>query len=131
MNGAITGISNIMLAVRDMERSVAFFRDALGLAVRVASPELTFLRAGAVTLCLRHAPGDAASSDDSRVEIVFDVEDIHAAHATLAGRGVRFRVAPRVVTGNFWAADFRDPDGNVLSIFGPAAAPAAGQPQQP
>jgi hypothetical protein len=34
-------------------------------------------------------------------------------------RGASFRVEPRLVTGDRLAADFRDPDGHVLSIFGP------------
>lgn len=39
------------------------------------------------------------------------------------GTGIVFRVEPRVVTGNLWATDFRDPDGHLLSIFGPASQP--------
>ncbi len=120
MDATVSGIGNIMLAVRDMNRSVAFYRDALGLPVRFASPEITFLRAGAVTLCLRHAPDLVDVPEDPRVEVVFDAPDVPAAHAALSSRGIAFRTAPRLVTGNLWAADFRDPDGNVLSIFGPA-----------
>jgi catechol 2,3-dioxygenase-like lactoylglutathione lyase family enzyme len=117
----ITGIGNIILAVRDMERSLAFYRDAIGLAVRMASPEFAFLQAGGVTLCLRQSLNVAPAEEHARVEIVFDVPDIHAAHESLKARGVAFRVEPRVVTGSLWATDFRDPDGHVLSIFGPAA----------
>ena len=50
------------------------------------------------------------------------MEDIEAAYGTLRERGVAFRVAPRIVTGDKLAADFRDPDGHVLSIFGPRRA---------
>jgi catechol 2,3-dioxygenase-like lactoylglutathione lyase family enzyme len=116
----ITGIGNIILAVRDMDRSLAFYRDALGLAVRMSGPEFAFLQAGGVTLCLRHDPRTEAVGAQVPVEIVFDVPDIHAAYQAIAARGVAFRVEPRVVTGSLWAADFRDPDGHVLSIFGPS-----------
>ena len=34
-------------------------------------------------------------------------------------RGVTFLNEPRCVDGVSWAADFSDPDGHVLSIFGP------------
>lgn len=122
MSAPISGIGNILLAVKDMDRAVAFYRDGLGLAVRVGSAEFTFLQAGAVTLALRHAPGYAPAGKDWGVEIVFDVPDIHSAYEVLKARGIEFRVAPRVVTGDLWAADFRDPDGHVLSIFGRAAA---------
>ena len=53
-----------------------------------------------------------------RREIVFHVEDIDAAYGQLRGRGVEFCVEPRIVTGEQLAADFRDPDGHVLSILG-------------
>jgi lactoylglutathione lyase len=120
----ITGIGHIILAVREMDRSLAFYRDVVGLAVSMASPEFAFLQAGGVTLCLRQ-PARAREEEgavDSGVEIVFSVTDIHEAYDTLKGRGVNFRVEPRIVTGTLWAADFRDPDGHVLSIFGPSAA---------
>lgn len=117
----VNGIGNVILGVRDMDRSLAFYRDALGLAVRFAAAEFSFLQAGAVMLCLRHVPDLPALDEEGRVEIVFDVADIHAAFEALKARGISFRVEPRVVTANVWAADFRDPDGHVLSIFGPAA----------
>lgn len=120
----VTGIGNVILGVRDMQRSLAFYRDALGLAVRFASGDFTFLQAGTVTLCLRQI-ADLAPGGEERVEIVFDVREIHAAYEALQARGVAFRLQPRVVSGDLWAADFRDPDGHVLSIFGPAATRTA------
>jgi predicted enzyme related to lactoylglutathione lyase len=118
----VIGIGNIILAVSDMDRALAFYRDAIGLSVKFTSGEFAFLQAGAVTLCLRHAPGRAAAGDEVGVEIVFDVADIHSAYETLKARGIAFRVEPRPVVGMQWATDFRDPDGYYLSIFGPAAS---------
>jgi catechol 2,3-dioxygenase-like lactoylglutathione lyase family enzyme len=118
----VSGIGNIILAVEDMARSLAFYRDSVGLPVRFANAEFAFLQAGHVTLCLRHAPAAAQSGarDETRVEIVFSVDDIHAAYEALKARGVTFRVEPRAVTGELWATDFRDPDAHLLSIFGPS-----------
>jgi MFS family permease len=83
------------------------------------------LLAGSVALCLRSAGAAAteavAATGERQVELVFDVPDIHAAYQALKARGVVFRVEPRLVTGDRWATDFRDPDGYLLSIFGPAA----------
>ena len=123
MDAPVSGIGNLILLVGDMDRSLAFYRDGLGLPVKFSSGDFTFLQAGAVTLCLRHAPAPPAelpAAEERGVEIVFDVADIHAAHEALKARGIAFRVEPRVVTGNLWATDFRDPDGHLLSIFGPA-----------
>jgi lactoylglutathione lyase len=112
-------LGTVMLGVREMPRSLAFYRDTLGLPVQVASAEFTFLSAGGVALVLRTAAGLEPAGDPRWSELVFHVEDIDAAHRALAGRGVAFRVEPRIVTGDQLAADFRDPDGHVLSILGP------------
>jgi|WetSurMetagenome_2_1015567.scaffolds.fasta_scaffold106679_2 catechol 2,3-dioxygenase-like lactoylglutathione lyase family enzyme len=117
----VTGIGNIILAVRDIERSLVFYRDVLGLDVRFANAGFVYLHAGTLMLCLRHAPAREEDRGDT-VEIVFDVADIHASYGALKAHGIEFRVEPRVVTGNLWATDFRDPDGHVLSIFGPSSA---------
>ena len=50
-------LGTVMLGVREMERSVAFYRDALGLSVQFASAEFSFLSAGGVALVLRAAAG--------------------------------------------------------------------------
>ncbi len=112
-------VGNLMLGVRDMARSVAFYRDALGLPLRFASEEFTFFDGGGVTLVLHHMASLPAAPDERRTEVVFHVEDIDDAHRALAERGVDFRIEPRIATGPSWVADFRDPDGHVLSIFGP------------
>ena len=109
----------VMLGVRDMDRSLAFYRDALGLAVQFATGEFTFLDAGGVAVVLHLVSDLREESDERRVELVLHVDDIDAAHLALQERGVEFRVAPRIVTGDRLAADFRDPDRHVLSIFGP------------
>ena len=112
-------LGTVMLGVREMERSLAFYRDALGLAVQFGSAEFAFLSAGGVSVVLRAAAGLEAAADARWSELVFHVEDIDTAHRQLRERGVAFRVEPRIVTGDQLAADFRDPDGHVLSILGP------------
>ena len=117
-------LGTVMLGVRDMDRAVAFYRDALGLAVQFATREFTFLDGGGVQVVLHLASDLRDDTDERRVELVFHVEDIDAAHLAFQERGVRFRVGPRIVTGDRLAADFRDPDGHVLSIFGTRRPPA-------
>ena len=48
--------------------------------------------------------------------------DVTAAHEALRARGVECLSAPRNVTGDQWAAKFRDPDGHLLSVYGPEKA---------
>jgi catechol 2,3-dioxygenase-like lactoylglutathione lyase family enzyme len=111
----------IMLGVRSIENALPFYRDTLGLPVRSAVEGFTFLDGGGVTIALRGAPNLGEPGDVMRTELVFEVDDIDAAYRSLKARGVSFRIEPRVVTPDRYAADFRDPDGHVLSIFGPRA----------
>ncbi len=112
-------IGNLILGVRDMGRSVAFYRDALGLPVQFASEEFTFLDGGGVALVLHRMRDLPEAPEPRRSEVVLHVDDVDAAHRELSRRGVAFRIEPRLATGESFAADFRDPDGHVLSIFGP------------
>jgi catechol 2,3-dioxygenase-like lactoylglutathione lyase family enzyme len=115
----------VMLGVRDLEQSVPFYRDTLGLPLQFASGEIAFFDGGGVTVCLRRAPELKDPTEDGRTELVFTVDDVDAACEALTSRGVQFRIAPRIVTRDQFAADFRDPDGHTLSIFGPRAATKA------
>jgi len=113
----LSKIGVIMLSVTDMARSLEFYRDRLGLPVAFASGEFAFLDAGGTTLALRGV-ARLPPVEEVRTELVFQVDDVAEAHRALTARGVAFRVEPRPVSGDDFAADFRDPDGHVLSVFG-------------
>jgi catechol 2,3-dioxygenase-like lactoylglutathione lyase family enzyme len=115
----LSQISNVMLGVRDLARSVAFYRDTLGLALQRPFPGFGFLSGGGVTLVLSEPLAKNSPQVSGAAEIVFSVEDVRAAHLALGTRGVRFTHEPRNVNGTLWAANFDDPDGHHLSIFGP------------
>lgn len=116
-------LSNVILRVADLERSLAFWRDHLGLAAAGAAGGFAFLDAGAARIAL-HAvpPRDGEGGLSALTEIVLEVPDVRVAHAELAARGVSFRTAPRPVTGDaereLWACDCRDPDGHLVSLTG-------------
>ena len=119
MDFKLSQISIIMLGTKDIGSSVQFYRDKLGLEVRNQIPGFAFLNAGPVTLCLTdelaRAAGDPVAG---ATEVVFSVEHVKAAHEALRAKGVVFTHEPRNVTGPFWAANFNDPDGHRLSVFG-------------
>ena len=122
-NFKLTKISFVMLGVRDLARAVTFYRDLLGLKVQFQSTEFAFLDAGGVTLALGLPLAQAMGQDSKKLggasELVFGVDDVQAAHDSLAARGLKFVREPHNVTGAQWAANFEDPDGHALSIFGP------------
>ena len=118
----LTRINNIMLGATDLARSLAFYHETLGLDVQMEMPGFAFLNGGGVTLALSEAHARLATPLAGAVEVVFGVADVTAAYAALRSRGVEFLNAPRNVSGDQWAANFRDPDGHLLSIFGPEKA---------
>lgn len=118
-------VSNVILRVADMDKSVAFYRDQLGLGPRFVSPEFSGFDAGSVTLML-HTPATPPTAPSAGLaaltEVVLETEDVHAAYSAMRARGVEFRLEPRLLTSDatrdLVGTDFRDPDGHVLSLTG-------------
>lgn len=52
----IRGLNHLTLAVSDLDRSLVFYRDLLGLRVRALWPAGAYLEAGALWLCLSVDP---------------------------------------------------------------------------
>jgi catechol 2,3-dioxygenase-like lactoylglutathione lyase family enzyme len=119
LNFKLTKIGIVMLGVTEMARSVAFYRDKLGLALKGQNEGFAFLDGGSVTLCLSEPLAKFSSQISGATEVVFSVENVRGAHQALAANGVAFTQTPRNVTGALWAANFNDPDGHKLSVFGP------------
>ncbi len=114
-------ISNVIFQVADLERSVAFYRDVVGMRPLFIAENMAFFDGGGIALALNQFPGELPQ-DPGMTEVVLEVDDVDATFAELRDRGVEFRVEPRPVTEaegkTLYAADFRDPDGHVLSITG-------------
>jgi catechol 2,3-dioxygenase-like lactoylglutathione lyase family enzyme len=132
----LTRIVSVMLGVHDLEASTRFYTETLGLKATLQSPFIVLLDAGSVILGL--SPGLARMAaqpagqkiEDQKIEdqkingateVSFAVDNIRSAHADLQNLGVTFLNDPRQVTDKEFAAHFRDPDGHLLSIFGPEA----------
>ena len=118
-NIRLSQISAIMLGVRDLPKASAFYREKLGLEVIMQEPQLALMRCGTVMLGLTLGHAHAAPHVAGATEVVFQVENVRAAHRALTAQGVSFVTEPRQVTSKDWAAHFRDVDGHLLSIFGP------------
>jgi catechol 2,3-dioxygenase-like lactoylglutathione lyase family enzyme len=114
----LSKIGVVMLGVSDLAASKAYYCDTLGLALSGEHGGFCFLQAGGITLALNKELGPPLGRS-SGVEVVFSVEHVREACQALKVKGVEFRVEPRTVAGPMWATDFRDPDGHILSIFGP------------
>ena len=108
-----------MLGVADVEKSVTFYRDRLGMRMTAQFEGFAFFDGAGVTLALNSGLAKAIGKGPGDTEIVFSVEHVSAAYDALSAAGVNFRNEPRAVAGTNWAANFADPDGHALSIFGP------------
>lgn len=111
-------IGMVMLGVADAARSADFYEQKIGFVVQNKVPGFVFLSAGAVTLVLSEGLVRSAASTAGAVELVIPVEHVKPAVSELESRGVEFIQPPRIVTGDRWAANFRDPDGHLWSVFG-------------
>jgi catechol 2,3-dioxygenase-like lactoylglutathione lyase family enzyme len=120
-----------MLVVADLDRSVAFYRDRLGFAVREQHADLALFALGPMLLYLvTHSPPTpdkpgvtltcTNANDRTAVNLVFRVADCRAAHAELARRGVAFLAPPQSPPWGGWRCFARDPDGYLLEVEQPA-----------
>lgn len=119
MSFRLSKIGVIVLGVSDLDKSVAFYRDRLGLKVTMQFEGFAFLDTASVTLVLNTGLAKATGRGAGATEVVFAVEHVRAAYEALRQQGVEFTHEPRAVAGPNWAANFQDPDGHLLSVFGP------------
>ncbi|MFL5620065.1 MAG: VOC family protein [Gemmatimonadaceae bacterium] len=116
----IESLGQIALTVRDVERSLAFYRDGLGLRfVFSPMPTLAFLMIGGVRLMLSTPEGEFTPGGST--VLYLRVADIEAEHAALIARGVTFIDAPHLIARmpdhELWMCFFRDPDGHTLALM--------------
>ncbi len=113
------GVVAMVIGVSDLERSVAFYRDTLGLALQFRSEGLASFGAGAVSLLLNPGAARIREPIAGAIEVVFGVESVKAAWRQLVAKGITVFREPRQVTEREWSGVFTDPDGHLLSVFGP------------
>ena len=116
----IEALGQVALTVGDVERSVAFYRDAVGLRFLFApAPTLAFFDVGGTRLMLSAAEGEFAPG--SSTVLYLKVTDIDASYAEIQARGVAFVDAPHLVARmpdhELWMCFFRDPDAHTLALM--------------
>jgi catechol 2,3-dioxygenase-like lactoylglutathione lyase family enzyme len=106
--------------VSDLQASIDFWCETVGLELSMSAGAFAFLDGGGVNLVLNQV--DEVPQDGSLTEIVFESDDVRSTYGDLVERGVPFEVELRPVTSDgereLWAAHFRDPDGHLASVTG-------------
>ena len=117
---SVSEIGQIAITVRDVAKSLPFYRDVLGLKfLFAAGPDLAFLNAGGVRLMLSTPQGAGEPGKNSM--LYFKVMDVVAVHAAIVTRGATNERAPqltaRMPDHELWIGFVRDPDGNLVGLM--------------
>ncbi len=111
---AINGLSHITLAVADLDRSLAFYRDVLGCRVRAIWADGAYLDAGRLWLCLSRDPIAEARTRRDYSHIAFSVRE--ADYATMRDRLTAQCIIWKQNKSEGPSTYFVDPDGHRLEI---------------
>jgi predicted enzyme related to lactoylglutathione lyase len=119
---ALGRIGQIALSVSDMDRSIRFWRDTVGLRFLFQAPNVAFFDVAGVRLML----GSTEAGDTPKpagTVLYFEVDDLDAAFSALRERGVAVakggepHFIARLGARALWMAFFEDPEGNVFALM--------------
>lgn len=118
----LTNLAYVILYVPDAAAALPFYRDKLGMTVKMEDGGWIELESGAATLALHATEKMPQLPKEGAPVMVFQVEKIKEAYEQLKERGIEFDSEPHEVCQTpehiGLSADFKDPWGNSLSIFG-------------
>jgi len=110
----ITGLNHITLAVTDLNRSLAFYRDSLGCAVRAIWADGAYLEAGNLWLCLSRDDDMRSTPRPDYTHIAFSI-----AEEDFAALSERLKAECTIWKDNRSEGAsiyFLDPDGHRLEL---------------
>ena len=113
-------LRQIAVPVRDVDDSVRFYRDVVGLEfLFAAGPDLAFLAIEDVRLMLSRATDEHPAGSASILYL--SVDDAAAAHSDMVDRGAvderGAELTARMPDHELWIAFVRDPDGNLIGLM--------------
>jgi lactoylglutathione lyase len=108
----ILGIEEIAFEVEDLERSIAFYRDVLGLPLYSRRPQQAWFRVGPQSLAL-FARGRAGSGQ--HFAFLIPAEKAERTRRALVARGFPEETMQQ---DDGLSVYVRDPDGNKIELYG-------------
>ncbi len=106
----------VMIVVRDMERSVAFYRDVLGLRLLIHQSNWSQLDAGNIILGLHPEGEEVHVSPTSGMSLGIYVDSMDKAVTEIRRRYGKIAIGPRSEPFGRWAL-VHDPDGYSVQII--------------
>ena len=116
-------VNYVIVFVGDMDRSVAFYRDVIGLRLKFESPEWTEFATDGATLALHMSHERAEDDTDAdsgkmpagQCRPGLQVPDLDEFHQRMLAHDVPCVQSPTDVFGSR-VAQYRDPDGLAISV---------------
>ena len=113
-------VSYAIVFVSDMKRSVAFYRDVIGLPLKFDSPEWSEFATDGATFALHRSEAAAAAQEESelppgRCRPGLSVRDLDAFHLRMVEHNVICTQQPKDLFGAK-IAQYLDPDGLAISV---------------
>jgi len=122
-NVQIKALGYVIVYVKDAKKALPFYKDTLGMKVKSDDGGWVELELGQTTLALHEDKEFKPVTTEKQVLPVFYVEDFFGTYESLKEGGVKFLHDPVQVceagpNKAGMSAEFKDSDGNFLSIFG-------------
>jgi methylmalonyl-CoA/ethylmalonyl-CoA epimerase len=118
MSALLSGILQIAVTVKDIDRATAFYRDVLGLPVLMTPPNMAFFNCGGVRLYLSCRD---RSEHRSNSYIYFRTSDMSTLFAELRAKTVSIHQEPQVIARmpdhDLWLMWIKDSEDNLLGIM--------------
>jgi methylmalonyl-CoA/ethylmalonyl-CoA epimerase len=122
----LSEIGQINVPVHDLQRAVAFYRDALGMKYLFEVPKMAFFDCAGIRLLLALPEGEGQDHPSS--VLYFKVGDIAQTTAALKERGVTLSGGPELIAEmpdhDLWLSFFKDSEGNLLALMSEVRPPA-------
>ena len=115
LSKAYQGSFGTLYYVKDMSKSVQYYKDIFNLKPKCESPEWSEFDFNGHSLCLHAAAKDMKI--DGKGILIVKVKNLREVVGTLKSRGVEFVHDVHEVCENGFSADFKDLSGNLLSLF--------------
>jgi catechol 2,3-dioxygenase-like lactoylglutathione lyase family enzyme len=117
--------SRVIVRVTNLKASVGFYRDQVGLPLQSTFDEFAVFGGDGMTLMLQQVERKSngpSTGLSALTEVVLESADVMRTYQEMKARGVVFLREPFAATTDgsrvLYAANFKDPDGHVLSVTG-------------
>jgi predicted enzyme related to lactoylglutathione lyase len=113
----VTGVDFVPFSTQNLDASIDFYGNKLGLPRSVYVPERNFaeFETGNVTISIIDGAAMGIGHNVNHTAMALHVDDVESARAELESRGVQFS-GEIFDTGVCHMAFFADPDGNALML---------------